>query len=151
MTDETHDMGDNESPAPPPEPMPLAHDDDAAVAGAGEFTSGEGLVSFAGIVLLAVWLIFDVFLDDWDISVVEFLLAATVVLVPRLARSNVEKVHAVPVIMKVAGYALAVIGVFYIIDAIEGGFYSGASTIIAALINYAAYVMAFIGARQIKI
>jgi len=151
MTDETHDMGDNESPAPPPEPLPLAHDDAAAVAGAGEFTTGEGLVSFAGIVLLAIWLIFDVFLDDWEVTIVELLLATTVVLIPRLNRATVERVHPVAVIMKVTGYVLAIVGVFYVIEAIESGFYDNASTIIAALINYAAYVMAFLGARQIKL
>ena len=148
MTDETPGTGPAEGGAEESTP---AKEMAAMVQGAGDFTSGEGLVAFAGILLLLIWLVFDVFLDDYGLSIVELLLAAIVVIVPRLNRETVEKVHPVSVIMKVAGYGIAVIGVFFIIWAIEGGFYSGASTIIAALLNYAAYAMAFLGARQIKI
>jgi hypothetical protein len=52
--------------------------------------------------------------------------------------------------MKVAGYALAVIGVYDVIGAIEEGFYESAGTIIGALASYAAFAMAFVGARQIE-
>jgi len=149
MTDETSAQGPEESF--PEEPSPAAEHDMAAVtAGAGDFTSGEGLVAFAGIVLLVIWLIFDVFLDDWGLSIVELLLAATVVIVPRMRSETVETVLPVPVVMKVFGYAIAIVGAFFIIEAVEEGFYEGASTIIAALVNYAAYAMAFLGARQIK-
>lgn len=116
-----------------------------------EFTSGEGLVALAGMVLLAVWVLFDVFLDDYGLNILELLLAATVVIVPRLPRESVEKVHPVPVVMKTAGYALALVGAFFIISALESGFYDTGATIIAALINYVAYGLAFLGARQIEI
>jgi hypothetical protein len=53
--------------------------------------------------------------------------------------------------MKTVGYTFALIGVFEVIEAVEEGFFEGAATIIAALVEYAAFVMAFIGARQIKI
>lgn len=149
MTDET--------PAPgpeggvPEEPTPAAeHDMKTVTAGAGDFTSGEGLVAFAGIVLLLDWLIFDVFLDDYGLGIVELLLAVIVVVVPRLNPKSVEAVHPVPTVMKLAGYAIAIVGAFWVIEAIEEGFYDGASTIIAALVAYAAYAMAFLGARQIK-
>ncbi|MGB8360298.1 MAG: hypothetical protein WCE80_02755 [Acidimicrobiia bacterium] len=148
MTDETPGTGPAEGGAEEPTP---AQEMAAVVQGAGDFTSGEGLVAFSGILLLLIWLVFDVFLDDYGLSIVELLLAAIVVIVPRLKPETVEKVHPVPVIMKVSGYGIATVGVFFIIWAIEGGFYDGASTIIAALLNYAAYAMAFLGARQIKI
>jgi hypothetical protein len=95
--------------------------------------------------------IFDVFIDEYGLNVVELLLAVTVVVVPRLNKELVEKVSSVPVIMKVAGYAIAIVGAIFIISALEEGFYDEAWTIIAALVNYAAYAMAFLGARQIKI
>lgn len=148
MTDETPGTGPAQDGAEEPTP---AQEMAAMVQGAGDFTSGEGLVAFAGMVMLVIWVVFDVFLDDWGLSVVETLLAATVVIVPRMKRETVEKVLPVPVVMKLAGYTIALVGVFYIIGAIEEGFYSGVSTIIAALLNYAAYAMAFLGARQIKI
>jgi hypothetical protein len=149
MTDETPGTGPAEDN--PEDPTPAAEHDMAAVTqGAGDFTSGEGLVAFAGIVLLLVWLIFDVFLDDYGVGLVTLLLALTVAVVPRLSTDTVEPVHRVPVIMKVGGYALAAIGLFDIIGAIESGFFEGASTIIAALLTYAAFAMAFLGARQIE-
>jgi hypothetical protein len=63
----------------------------------------------------------------------------------------VEKALPLPVVIKLAGYTLAFIGVIAVIEAIEEGFFEGAATIIAALAEYAAFAMAFIGARQIKI
>ena len=151
MTDETHDMGDNESPAPPPEPMPVAHDDDAAVAGAGEFTSGEGLVTLAGIVLLLLWLIFDVFLDEYGQGFFTLVLSAIVVIVPRLSPETVAKFHPVNVIMKVAGYGFGLFLLFEVFFLIDSGFPSGALSVVAALATYAAFAAGFLGARQIKL
>lgn len=145
MTDEPHGMDPAEDPATPVER------EAAVVEGAGDFTSGEGLVAFAGMIILANWLIFDVFLDDYGVGIVTQLLAVLVVFVPRMSRATVAKVLPVPVIIKLAGYTLALIGVFVIIEAVEEGFFEGALTVVAALVEYAAFAMAFIGARQIKI
>ncbi len=121
-----------------------------AGGGAGDFSSGEGMVALAGMILLGVWLIFDVILDDFDVVSIELLLAVVAVLVPRLNRDSVEKVNTVPVIMKVTGYAIAIVGAFFIVEAIEEGFYEDALTIIGALASYAAYAVAFLGARSIN-
>lgn len=107
------------------------------------------MVALSGMIILGVWLIFDVFLDDFGFAIMELLLATIAVAVPRINREAVEKVNTVPVIMKTTGYAIAIVGAFFVIEAIEEGFYSGASTIIAALITYAAYAIAFLGARSI--
>jgi hypothetical protein len=144
MTDESYGTDPVEEPVVPVE------SEAAAVEGAGEFTSGEGLVAFAGMVLLAIWIIFDVFLDEYGVGSLTLLLAALVVIAPRMNRATVEKVLPLSVILKLAGYTLAFIGVISVIEAIEEGFLEGALTIIAALVEYAAFVMAFIGARQIK-
>lgn len=145
MTDESHETD------PAEEPAAVDRDDDTVLQGAGDFSSGEGLVTFAGMVLLAIWVIFDVILDDYGVGVLTLLLAALVVIAPRMSRETVEKVLPLPVIIKVAGYTLASIGVIEVVGALEGGFYEEALTIIAALAEYAAFAMAFIGARQIKI
>jgi hypothetical protein len=145
MTDESHEMD------PVEEPTAIERDDDTVLQGAGDFTSGEGLVTFAGMILLAIWVIFDVFLDEYGVGVLTLLLAALVVIAPRMSRESVEKVLPLPVIIKVAGYTLALIGVIAVIAALEDGFYDDALTIIAALAQYAAFAMAFIGARQIEI
>ena len=136
-----------------PESMGPVHEEPASEAAPGgdEFTSGEGLVALGGMVLLAVWVLFDVFLDEFGINTLVLLLSAIVVIVPRLRPEDVEKIHPVPVVMKMAGYALGIIGGFLVIGAIEGGFYDDGATIIAALITYVAYAMAFLGARQIDV
>lgn len=149
MTDEG--MGPFEEPTPEPREMMKPEGERPAMAGAADFTSGEGLVALGGIVLLAVWLLFDVILDDYGLGILTVLLATVVVIVPRLNPESVARVQQVPVIMKVVGYALGFIGVFDVIGAIEEGFYEDALTVIAALISYAAFAVAFIGARQIKI
>jgi hypothetical protein len=144
MTDESHEMD------PVEEPAAIERDDDTVLQGAGDFTSGEGLVAFAGMIILAIWVIFDVFLDEYGVGSLTLLLAALVVFVPRMQRETVEKVLPVPLIIKLAGYALAFIGVIAVIEAIEEGFFEDALTIIGALAEYAAFAMAYIGARQIK-
>ncbi len=140
MTDESHSPGTGDQS---PDVSPAG---DAT----GDFSSGEGMVALAGMILLGVWLIFDVFLDDFGLASIELLLAVTAVAVPRMNRESVEKVNTVPMIMKVTGYAIAIVGAFFIIEAIEEGFYDSALTIIAALVSYAAYAVAFLGARSIK-
>ncbi|HJQ76263.1 MAG TPA: hypothetical protein VJ948_03265 [Acidimicrobiia bacterium] len=149
MTDE-HGMNIAPEPSPPPG-MTEPHDDSSVMEGAGDFTSGEGLVAFAGMVLLAIWLIFDVFLDEYGIGLVTFLLAVLIVLAPRLKSDAVTALHPLPVVMKAVGYTLALIGAYDVIGAIEEGFYDDALTVVAALASYAAFAMAFVGARQIKI
>jgi len=145
MTDEPRGMD------PVEEPMTPADSESTVAQGAGDFTSGEGLVALAGIVLVAIWVIFDVFLDDYGVGSLTLLLAALVIIAPRMNRATVEKALPLPVVIKLAGYTLAFIGVIAVIEAIEEGFFEGAATIIAALAEYAAFAMAFIGARQIKI
>lgn len=149
MTDESMSPdAEGESEGAPEASPPAA---ESATGGFDDFTSGEGLVALGGMVLLAAWIIFDVFLDDFGFSEIELLLAFVVVITPRMRRETVEKIMPLGHVMKLAGYALAVIGAVYIIAAIESGFYEGASTIIAALVSFAAYAMAFIGARSIHI
>lgn len=139
MTDESQQPEPEGSTSAPTEPS------------SGDFTSGEGLVALAGMILLAVWVLFDVFLDEYGLGVLALLLAVTVVIVPRLDPDSVRKVAQVPVIMKVAGYALGVIGALSVIAALESGFYDDALPIIGALITYAAYAMAFMGARSVEV
>ncbi len=142
MTDESHTPDDTADQSPDVST--------AADGGNADFSSGEGMVALAGMILLGVWLIFDVFLDEFGLASTELLLAVIAVAVPRMNRDSVEKVNTVPVIMKVTGYAIAIVGAFFIVEAIEEGFYDGALTIVAALISYAAYAVAFLGARSIN-
>lgn len=138
-------------PTPPPGMSTEEHDEAAVLEGAGDFTSGEGLVAFAGIVIIAVWVIFDVIIDNYGMDNTVAVLAATAAILPRLDRMTVEKVLPLPILMKVVGYALVMFGVVELVLDLRFGVLDDLGTVVAALGTYAAYVMAFVGARQIEI
>ena len=139
-------MTDQGPETDPVEPTP----DGVAAEPQTDFTSGEGLVAMAGIVLLLVWLIFEIIASEYFISNLGVMLAITAALVPRLDQSDVEKVHRRAVIMKVVGYALVLNGVIEIVDDVRFDAYDSVMAVIGALAAYAAYAMAFFGARSIK-
>lgn len=147
-------MTDESSPDPT-DAEPAGEDSPTAEApppaGAAEFTSGEGLVAFAGIVLLAVWIIFDVLVDNYGMDNAVPVVAAAAVILPRVNRDTVEKVHRLPVMMKVLGWVLALIGVVEIVIDVRFGIFDDFGVVIAALAAYAGYAMAFFGARSIEI
>ena len=155
MTDEG--MGPFEEPTPEPttpaeqsSPMEGAK---SALSDMADFSTGEGLVAFAGIIVLLDWVIFDVFTDDAGFGTLTLLLAALAVFVPRMNPETVAKAHPVSVIMKLAGYALALIGLIDVIVVVDGGFFDGYEGIevVAVLVSWAAFAIAYFGARQIKI
>ena len=142
-----------------PESDPMDHEEQiqeeatqgTAAAGAlGDFSTGEGMVTVAGFVLLAVWLVFEVITDDYGLSYPTVILAALAVILPRVDRGKVEAVQPLPTLMKIVGYGIALVGVFEIVSDLETGAYSQFMTVLAALIAYAGFVVAFMGARSIK-
>jgi hypothetical protein len=115
-----------------------------------DFTSGEGMVALAGIVILAVWIIFDVIVQDYGVTTLAIVLALLAAVLPRMKREDVEKIQRLPILMKVIGYGLVAVGIVEVINDISHGFYNNALGVIGALVAYAAYAMAFMGARSIK-
>ncbi|HEX6286920.1 MAG TPA: hypothetical protein VFZ80_05500 [Acidimicrobiia bacterium] len=130
---------------------PESHDTESVLAGAGDFTSGEGLVAFAGLVIIGVWVIFSIIVTEYFISWLMLLLAVAAAVLPRLDRYKVEKAQSLPVLMKVIGYAIAIIGVFALVEDLRFGEFEDIGDILGGLATYAACVMAFLGARQIDI
>lgn len=147
------DYGQDAEPTDPTEPA--ASEDTGEVAGEadggpGDFSTGEGLVTLAGFVLLGVWLIFEVITDDYGLSHLAIALAATAVILPRVDREKVEAFHPLGSLMKVLGYAIAIVGASEIITDLETGIYGDFMTVLGALLAYAGFVVAFLGARSIK-
>jgi hypothetical protein len=128
------------------------HDTDSVLDGAGDFTSGEGLVAFAGILLVADWLLFGLLANDYRVAWLALVPAIGAALLPRLDRPSVDAFHPLPNLMKVLGYVIAIIGALTIIEDIRfsGGVFDEFFGVVGALVAYAAFVMAFLGARQIK-
>jgi hypothetical protein len=149
MTDERPGMETPEEPTPPGRHGD-EHDDAKVMAGAGDFTSGEGLVAFAGIVIVVVWVIFSIIVAEYFIAWLMLALAVAAAVLPRLNRGTVEKFHPLPTLMKVIGYAIALIGVFALVEDLRFDEFNDIGDILGGLVTYAACVMAFIGARQIK-
>jgi hypothetical protein len=147
MTDESYPPGDQVTP----EPMPAdEHDTAKVLEGAGDFTSGEGLVAFAGMAIVAVWVIFSILTTEYFIAHVLLILSVTAAVTPRLDRSKVERLHPVPVIMKALGYGIAFMGLVALVEDIRFEAFDEVWAIIGGVITYAAAVAAFIGARQIE-
>lgn len=151
MTDEHPGQEPEPELSRPPGMAEEDHDDAAVLEGAGDFTSGEGLVAFSGILILGVWLIFSILTTEYYIAHMLFLLSALAAIVPRLDRANTERVHSVGVIMKVLGYGIALMGLVALIEDVRFEAFDEIWALLGGLITYAAAVMAFIGARQIKI
>lgn len=147
----TNEQEPGAEPSRPPGMRPEEHDDSSVLEGAGDFTSGEGLVVFAGMVLIAVWLIFDIAINDYGMDNLVPLIALVAILLPRLKRETVERVASLPVLMKTTGWALLLIGVLEVIIDLRFNAYDDFPSILGALGAYAGYAMAFMGARQIEI
>ncbi|MEA1902014.1 MAG: hypothetical protein U9N56_00650 [Actinomycetota bacterium] len=145
MTDETHASEPHEQAE-----ETVEQTTEEAPAASSNFTSGEGLVAVAGIVLLVSWIIFEVIAREYFVTWVVLLLAAGAAILPRLNREAVEKVNTLPVLMKAIGYAIAVMGVFTIVDDLRFEAYEDLTSILGALATYAGFVMAYMGARSIK-
>ena len=147
MSDEQHmsDMPDPEMSDPGMPEVPAA-------PGSGmDFSTGEGLISLGGMILLGVWLIFDVITDDYGLTTLAVVLAAGAVLLPRLRRETVEAYHSIGLTMKALGWALAVTGAVEIIADLEGGIFSSdATTIIAGILGWLGFAVVFQGARTAK-
>ena len=114
------------------------------------FSSGEGMVTLGGAIVLLVWLIFYFFLEDYHIETAFLLVAAVAVVLPRFDPDLIAKVAPLPVLMKILGYLLAVAGIFQVITDLRFGQLNEFIEILAALGAYIGYAVAFLGARSIE-
>ncbi len=133
--------GDHETPEP---------DETVAEASVSDFSSGEGMVAFAGIILIGVWLIFEVITRQYSMTTLAIVLGAAAAIIPRMNPESVAKIMTVPAVMKALGYALALVGIIEVITDIRIGIYDTPMAVLGALIAYGAYGLAFMGARQIE-
>jgi hypothetical protein len=139
-----------QTPTPDEEPAPVEPAEEESSDETTDFTSGEGLVALGGIVILAVWIIFDVILDEFSLGTLAIVLAILAAVLPRMKREDVEKVQRLPILMKVIGYGLAVVGIIQVVSDIEATRFDSLFAVVGLLATYAAYAMAFMGARSIK-
>lgn len=124
----------------------------ASSGSASTFGTPTGMVELGGIILIVTYIIFGLVLNDYWVGWIAVLLAVSAVFLNRMDSSFMEKIAPVPVLLKVIGYLLVVIGVLVLIEDLR--FASGSLNepveVIGALASYAGYAIAFLGARSIK-
>jgi hypothetical protein len=121
-----------------------------AEASVADFSSGEGMVALAGLIIIGVWLIFEVLTRQYSLTTFAIVLGAGAALIPRMSPEAVAKIMPVPAVMKVLGYTLVLVGVIEVVTDIRIGIYDSPMAVLGALIAYGAYGLAFMGARQIE-
>jgi len=116
----------------------------------GSHKTGEGRVALAGLVLLAVWLIFDVIINNYGVDNTLAVLAAAALIFRRMDSDKPGGIPR-PAIMKMLGYAIALFGVIEVILDVRFAVYEEPASLVGALAGYASFALAFIGARSIKL
>lgn len=110
---------------------------------------GFDLVTLGAAVVLLSWLIFDLISDDYPVSTVAVALAGIIALLPRIDADAITSIAPMPAFLKLAGYALAVVGAVEIIGDIENSIFDASGgTIFGGLVAWAGYIIAAVGARQ---
>jgi hypothetical protein len=104
----------------------------------------------AGLVL-ASWVVFELIARDYFVTTVALVLAAAVVVLPRVAPRAVAAIAPLDAFTKVGGYALAFVGVVELLDDLRFESFDGIMSFLGGLVAYVGYVLAFAGARSIKI
>ena len=134
-----------------PEPDEIVTDEGLVTEDTSDFSTGEGMVALAGIILVGVWLVFEIITRQYSMTTLAVVLGGAAAIVPRMDPSSVGKIMSVSTVMKVLGYALVLVGVVEVVTDIRfaSSVYDSIFGIIGALIAYAAYALAWVGARQI--
>lgn len=111
--------------------------------------SGETLVMWGALVVLASWIIFDVITDEYGVSSLAVVLALLIVAIPRIDKDAITGVASMEAFAKAAGYGLAVAGVVELVSDMDSNIFdAGGATIFGAIVAYVGYVLAFLGARK---
>lgn len=134
------------------QPVPTPDDPGPMAAAPGSSMSGEQMASIGGALLVGSYLVFGLVFNEYWISWLPLVLAVFAVVIPRMDQEFVEKIAKPAVLMKVIGYTLGIIGLLTIIEDLRffDSALDDALEIVGALVAYAGFVLAFLGARSIK-
>lgn len=110
------------------------------------------MVGLGALILIGTYLVFGFILNDYWVGWLAMLLAISAVLLVRVNTPFIEVLAPVPVLLKVIGYLLAIIGLLAFVEDLRfpGGTWNEFPDVIGALAAYAGYATAFLGARSIK-
>lgn len=111
--------------------------------------SGERLISIAAMLVIGSWFVFEIITEDHFVTGVAVALAVLILVLPQLDPDALSAVAPSDSLLKLAAYGLTAVGAVEIVEEIRSGVLdNGAATVIGALVAYAGYVLAFLGARK---
>ena len=114
--------------------------------------SGDTLVMWGALAVLASWVIFEVIVEEYFVSTLSTALAIFLVVVPRIDADAIRNLARPASIAKLFGYLLVAAGVVELVDDLRGNIFdAGGAAIFGALVAYAGYVLTFLGARKIEL
>ena len=137
-------------PTPASEPMATPPTAPQTASSAMGSMSGETMVAAGAGLVLASYVIFSLILRDYGQSAVSITAAIFVLVLFQMKPAWVSAIAPLPVLLKTLGYIIATVGVLEFLGDIRSEILDNASTIIGAIVAYAGYVLAFLGARSIK-
>lgn len=114
--------------------------------------SGDTLVMWGALAVLASWVIFEVIAEEYFVSTMSAALAIFLVVLPRIDGDAIKNLAKPASIAKFVGYLLVCAGIVEVVADIRNNIFdAGGSTILGAIVAYAGYALTFLGARKIEI
>jgi len=136
-----------QEPAQAPAPEPMASP--PPVSSPMGSMSGERMVMIAGVVVVGVYVIFGLIANEWVPPFESVVVGSFAIILPLIGAEPVGSRISTGTLLTVAGYWLAVAGLWDFVGDVRFG-WDGAAEIIASLVLAGAAVLAFLGARSIK-
>lgn len=144
---------DPQSSQPETEPQPepgMGQEISATVAKLG---AGEKLAVLGAAAVLAVWLVFDLLIDEYSIGTMSFVLSLAIVYAAYRHHNRGSGHWPIPYqsIVWAAASVLGVLGVWFLVEEIRGNILdSDAATVIGGLAFYVAAIVSGVGAFQLS-
>ncbi|MDJ0925745.1 MAG: hypothetical protein QNJ77_14410 [Acidimicrobiia bacterium] len=111
--------------------------------------SGETLVMWGALIVLAAWIIFEVIAEEYFIATSTVAVALLIVVLPRIDVAAITNLTSATAFMKLAGYLLVALGLTELVSDIRNNIFdAGGATIFGAIVAYVGYVITFLGARK---
>ncbi|MGH8916552.1 MAG: hypothetical protein ACRDZM_18800 [Acidimicrobiia bacterium] len=137
------------TPAPEPDPASQPTVPTAPVASPMSNMSGQTMVMIAAVVVLGVYVIFGLIVDEWYPSFEAVIAASFAVILPQVKAGPIGSGISTATLMKILGYVIAVVGLWDFIATLRFG-WGGFEDVIAWLLLLGSAIVAFLGARSIE-
>jgi hypothetical protein len=114
---------------------------------APERSAGANLMGLGALVLVGGYLLFELILDEYSTGSLTMLFAAWIL---ALVWMGTDSWGGIPVntALRFAGYSLTLLGVYFLLNDLRGGFVDGID-ILGAIVYYGGIVIVFLGARSL--